>query len=105
MKYIRTRERIYEDEEYWKRPPIEIMDINKEIIDQADTIKELCDEYIIYDSARSTYSICSKKDWEMKTEELKDHILKTRTVYGAIWTNNGLIYAAKMKENKELELL
>jgi len=53
MKYIRTKDNIYESEKYWKKPPIEIMDINEEIITESDKIEELCDELVIDDKTNS----------------------------------------------------
>ena len=84
MKYIRTKD-----------GRIELNDetIEREIIAEADTIEELCDEFVcdemfVYDK-----------------EEIKFLISEGEIVYGAIWTDKGLIYVAKMNESGVLELL
>ena len=69
----------------------------KDIIKQADTIEELCDEFVaMHKSWKATYVI--QKILFKQTNE-------SFNVYGAIWTTKGLIYVAKMNEEGELELL
>ena len=65
---------------------------DNEIIKQADTIKELCDELV-----------CGNEI--ISEEQAKTCYLLNKVIYGAIWTNKGLIYVAKMNEKGELELL
>ena len=67
---------------------------------QADTIEELCDEFV--------YSDNSFKNVLYKSLEPVKTLIKLRNncnVYGAIWTDKGLIYVAKMNKRGELELL
>ena len=105
MKYIRTKDAIYKvrkpalDEYLWEDSVYvyghEHID-NKDIIKRADTIEELVDELVGIDDG-------------------KPHMLRfvpyaclqywNGGVYGAIWTDKGLIYVAKMNEKGELELL
>ena len=77
-----------------------IIDFNKlgrfEIIKQADTIEELCDEFVCLENKMAFH------DLETITSSCN---LKHLTIYGAIWTDKGLIYVAKMNEKGELELL
>ena len=70
-------------------------------ISQADTIEELCDEFVFVD-----FGIISDKEYHFKTleESKKSNALYDRC-YGAIWTDKGLIYVAKMNVDGELELL
>jgi len=74
-----------------------------------NTIEELCDEFVIeypdgekdtlnYDFANSLRSM----GMEQYNMELKHNWCK---LYGAIWTDKGLIYVAKMNDKGELELL
>lgn len=74
---------------------------NVTIIKEADTIEELCDEFIIktrlgyqvYQSLVQLYAfnyISKIKDYE---------------IFGAIWTDKGLIYVAKLNDKGELEVL
>ena len=63
---------------------------------KADTIEELCDEFVTsyIDGFHQLTSFPSKVD-----------AILGHSVYGAIWTDKGLIYVAKMNDKGELELL
>lgn len=105
MKYIRTKDTIYKvrkpalDEYLWEDSTYVYGHEhikNSEIIEQADAIEELCDELVGIDDGkpqmlRFVPYACSQY-WN-------------GGVYGAIWTDKGLIYVAKMNEKGELELL
>ena len=60
------------------------------------TIEELCDEFVYVASENDRPVICYKPTVFHK---LNDNL------YGAIWTDKGLIYVAKMNDKGELELL
>ena len=115
MKYIRTKDgRIAEIKDnmivkqsdvlrlvYKDKPYICVLCGNDEILKQADTIEELCDCFIgIY-----------KDEEEIEDKEIAYFLsiladMKCfKEIYGAIWTDKGLIYVAKMNEKGELELL
>lgn len=66
------------------------------VVKQADTIKELCDEFVYVDEEIKQFLVSDDLDM-YKAKQLK--------VFGAIWTDKGLIYVAKMNEKGELELL
>ena len=66
---------------------------NKYIVKQADTIEELCDEGVCNNSLTGFVDI---RGFEL---------YKKYKCYGAIWTDKGLIYVAKMNDKGELELL
>lgn len=68
--------------------------LNSEIIKQADTIKELCDEFVMISYGKHKLDIGCHSYGDKKIQ-----------IYGAIWTDKGLIYVAKMNEKGELELL
>jgi hypothetical protein len=71
--------------------------INALIDKQADTIEELCDEFV-----------CDKFVHNNLKELLEFGELGRYVggiIYGAIWTDKGLIYVAKMNEKGVLELL
>ena len=107
MKYIRTKDGIYpvSEEELKSADENGILNTNygqfylNEIINQADTIKELCDEFVVEvpDVPKRPYLV-----YGMSLDEIKQKYTK---IYGAIWTDKGLIYVAKMNEKGELELL
>lgn len=67
-----------------------------DILKQAEKVKDLCDEFVIKDiNGKYTY-ITTDKPWILFSDCI---------IYGAIWTDKGLIYVAKMNEKGELELL
>ena len=132
MKYIRTKDGVYEIDRYyeprdyyWVKQDCEQPIGSDEIINQADTIEELCD--VIVCRNELFYPLTSNRegnefDWEKinrfrksvcMSEEEYNKIKETSndfepyfwTVYGAIWTEKGLIYVAKMNDKGELELL
>lgn len=104
-KYIRTENGIYEviDVKY-----NEDIDMNQyfiennehfnehEIIKQSDTIKELCDEFVTayIDGFHQLTSFPSKIE-----------VILGHSVYGAIWTDKGLIYVAKLNNDGVLKLI
>lgn len=94
MKYIRTKYGTIEE----NNP-----DITREILAQADTIEELCDEFVCVRKRDNRHYNTEKKQifdyWYLN----KDFV--NCAFYGAIWTEWGLKYVAKMNEEGELELL
>lgn len=91
------------------------MDINEEIICLADTIKELCDSYFAI--SNTGYKTPIKIDFDKKiiyqwqgnnlvVDYTFEQFIPYHTIYGAILTDKGLIFVAKMKnEEGDLELL
>ena len=74
-----------------------------EIISEADTIEELCDEFVgVYGETHTIIVtdispkeiLHNMKSWKVEAD-----------IYGAIWTDKGLIYVAKMNDKGELELI
>lgn len=78
---------------------------------EADTIKELCDEFVVEAdelgiNKHYSHSINETlKDAKRSAEIYKQNYNKKQIIYGAIWTDKGLVYVAKMNEKGELELL
>ena len=107
MKYIRTKDgAIYEivDDKYLifdgNKIPVDINKLEKEY-KVVDTIEKLCDEFVVVDvNSHWTYQTIN---YELKT--LKESFVNNETIYGAIWTNKGLIYVAKMNKKGKWELL
>lgn len=114
MKYIRTKDgRIVacgteEDSGYSKgyiriqnKPKISATNDPIEILKEADSIEELCDEFVYYNVYEKGYTILG--DYE----EAYIHYgtVNETSFYGAIWTDKGLIYVAKLNEKGVLELL
>ena len=74
-----------------------------DVISKADTIEELCDEFIGYFEIfnRSYYFI-----YKNSYDELKRDVQTIQySAYGAIWTDKGLIYVAKMNDKGDFELI
>lgn len=103
MRYIRTKdgvigcftskhEYLLEDENYLKE---------NAIIKQADTISELCDEFVYVKKSEKPITVSIEKDMMFFSKPFRfmkiEHALKEGTIYGAIWTDKGLSYVAKMK--------
>lgn len=97
MSYIRTKDAIYTlSEAYWAG-------IEDETIADADTIEELCDEFVaICPTNKNANYITGAPLKNLYETEYKKF---NRIIYGAIWTGKGLIYVAKMNDKGELELL
>jgi len=118
MKYIRTKNyvfRVAEDIMLATSPMrYAVLDKKEDIrigsicvndaIAQSDTIEELCDEFVCRTELDSVHKwfvddleyIIKELDW-LKEEQYN--------IYGAIWTDKGLIYVAKMNEDGVLCLL
>ncbi len=143
MKYIRTKDGriidiekfkkqfdfqscIYEDIEtiFWKDackyPERHKQGIKARTLKQADTIEELCDEFVLihteYDNSKDIFEARSSGTWlqhrgdnyySFGLEQVRSGKMniKGSTLYGAIWTEWGLKYVAKMNDKGELELL
>lgn len=77
-------------------------------IKQANTIEDLCDMFVGYIEING-----SKEDLSIKmSDDLNDFnaidrlmFVKEGGLYGAIWTEWGLKYVAKMNDKGELELI
>lgn len=118
MRYIRTKDgKIYElqetksGEKYLVRTNELIPLWNTkayEIVKQADTIEELCDRYVLH---HTDIIFLNKEHTKYRFENEPNNwydITETEIrvgVYGAIWTEKGLIYVAKMNKKGCLELL
>ena len=115
-KYIRTEKGIYEASKTisvnFKECYIEAYDtqlerwVKKDIIKQADTIEELCDCFvqIISNGTIKQRSIFSDLH-HLKIRKENYEIYNKVDTFGAIWTDKGLIYVAKMNEDGKLVLI
>ena len=132
MKYIRTEDGIFtlitKDDSifelngkkyYCVEERISSFEESK-IIKQADTIEELCDEFVFLNKVEGlvdkthviTFENMPNHHFtEPTTAEKMNYIYKRyddddlENIYGAIWTDKGLIFVAKMNDKGELELL
>lgn len=120
MKYIRTKDGIYDTNtmsisslydsgnfvknvSYCKRiDDFTLLNIYEDdVIKQSDTIEELCDDFVvIHKELNGSHTVHRYNNWLGKSEHEAGN-----EVYGAIWTEWGLKYVAKMNEKGKLELL
>ena len=115
MKYIRTKDGIYEvvkEDGNWleiisnfeRKMQCHCVIKKHAVIKQADTIEELCDEFV-WVSVNGEYHNRKANTYGLETSKMHRNSLQIKEIYGAIWTDKGLIYVAKMNEKGELELL
>ncbi|MBO7715230.1 MAG: hypothetical protein J6S85_16800 [Methanobrevibacter sp.] len=112
MKYIRTKDRIWDtsklckDNQNWYYLISNDFYVfcENEIIKQADTIEELCNEFVVAYEEGERMVYCDLEWAKVKAKASLQFGYKS-IIYGAIWTNKGLIYVAKMNEEGNLELL
>lgn len=127
MRYIRTKNGIYDlDKSIWyeftgrkvRMPYCEEYEKQPGLCKTADTIEELCDEFVdtselkttntggwLYDEFDSDNKcLVYYAEDERRTIPLNEFDDLSK-IYGAIWTDKGLIYVAKMNEKGCLELL
>ena len=90
--------------------PNEVNEVLKEL-KQADTIEELCDEYMVIASCYRKPRIINKDTFEkyriqvIVSEGTWLEVNEIQFLGTAIYTDKGLIYVAKMNDKGELELL
>lgn len=107
MKYIRTKNGVYEvkinkyhELVYCKDNQI-VLSCN--ILKQSENLEELCDRFVVIDKRNNVHYLM---DYDDVIEEIYcGRIYEEDVVYGAIWTDKGLIYVSKMNEQGELELI
>lgn len=109
--YIRTKDGVFELANEKTITEFQIIDhlhnrafLKNEIIATADTIEELCDEFVIEYIASDVLFQVRYAEFQWAEEEFESD--KKETLYGAIRVaGKGLIYVAKMNENGELVLI
>ena len=125
MNYIRTKDRIYEVKEenvkfrdklyymaYERKTNggesiISLIAIDK-VVNSSDDPAELCDEFIYNDQEYDLPQRCHQSyrgEWydEQRIRCLNNE--EVLTIKGAIWTNKGLQFVAKMNSEENLELI
>lgn len=110
MKYIRTKDGVYDTSKGIYTPSIKMWAIgiatiyDDDILKQTDTIEELCDDFVVDWLPTNHKDIFSIDEYSKKVIESCIGNNKTN-IYGTIWTDKGLIYVAKMNENGVFELI
>jgi hypothetical protein len=111
MKYIRTKDNIYEVYARERCPNGCVITTSgvkvpyTDILRESDTAEALCDELVVIYNNNKAFKKPFTSIYDNLKDLLKEHEISKCKVYGAIWTDKGLIYKAKMNEKGELELL
>jgi len=73
------------------------------VFKDSDTIEDLCDAFCLCgnDGTKIVYNVYDFRDFKKKILSNSAWI----RIYGAIWTDKGLIYVAKIDDKGELKLL
>lgn len=117
-KYIRTKTEIKKIETTLNNKELfdyllQFSNYKDNLIAVADTIEELCDVFVVKDNDCGLCYLLNDESKYAIQYHIKDQIdilvndfkMQNDTCYGAIWTDKGLIYVAKMNDKGELELL
>ena len=109
-KYIIKNNKLYE-KEYFNNPFGDGSDeylgevFISDILAEADTIEELCDVYVsVYEEQLDNEIFWANKYTPTEVHNFYQGYIP-KEVMGAIWTDKGLIYGAKMNKDGELELI
>lgn len=118
MKYIRTGSEIYDTDDLYvceelAEKPYATKNgawcIYKEsIVAQADTIEELCDEFveILPNGYHRLYDLKGFGEKGFSIKGIIKYLIETKNkILGAIWTDKGLQFVARMNSEGVLELL
>lgn len=112
MKYIRTKDKIYEVKNYFMLPldypQFSVKGSDEKFyeayVKSADTIEELCDEFVVVGSYYHKDPFLFPKEQGIPLEEIWQHFDSSTTCFGAIWTDKGLQFVARMNDEGVLEL-
>ncbi len=117
MKYIRTKDGIYETTRENEiafmvkgSRGYEISKLKDRVIKEANTIPELCDRFVVEFKHSEKQPSVYRDDFHT-LEEVYEFVNEYSrrciivSIKGAIWTDNGLIYVAEMNEKRDWELL
>ena len=113
MKYIKTKEYgickiINEDKHALSYENSDVIgclwkDSYKDKIQYADTIEELCDQFVLLDHKKDF--LLANNNFPVIKEIWENNRNTEIYIYGAVFTDKGLIYVAKMNDKGELVLL
>ena len=95
--YGRWVDIIDEKGSHYSIKPNEVKEVTREL-SQVDTIEELCDEFVCIGSAEYQKYVKHSLKEALQKKEWLERKGYTCNIYGAIWTDGGLIYKAKMKD-------
>ena len=107
--YIRTKNRIYKVEsKTFDRQGYFVGDydviLKDQVINQSENLFELIDEFVVIRDSTKINQLVIVDNVEYLKEMIKED-KRIVEVKGAIWTDKGLIYVAKMNDKGDLELI
>ena len=70
------------------------------VVDEADNIAELCDEFVIKNKKDHLHITYPNNDKQVVNMVLGNTNKEDWFIYGAMWTEDGLRYVARFKEDK-----
>ena len=101
--YIRTKDGIYEFNKTFNGASIRII-YGNEIIKQSENLLELIDEFVVIRDSTKINQLVRTDSIEHLKEMMKED-KRIVEVKGAIWTDFGLKYVAKLDDKGNLELI
>lgn len=99
--YIRTKDGIYEFNKTFNGASIRII-YGNEIIKQSENLLELIDEFVVIRDSTKINQLVRTDNIEYLKEMMKED-KRIVEVKGAIWTDFGLKYVAKLDDKGNLE--
>ena len=114
MSYIRTKDNVYEVYAREKCPNGCVITTSgvrvpyTDILRESDTIEKLCDHLVVIEKESSSFPhIQHRFLGDLFIDHSYDEKFQQNKliVYGAIWTDKGLIYVARMNKKGDWELL
>ena len=111
--YIRTKNRIYkvESETYDKQgyytgdyDVTSNVILKEQVVDQSENLFELIDEFVVIRDSTKINQLVRTDDINYLKEMMKED-KRIIAIKGAIWTDFGLKYVAKMNDKGEFELI
>lgn len=111
--YIRAKDGVYDTSKGLYTPSIKMWAIDtvtiydEDILKQSENLEELCDEFVkVWNKTKINPEVLQYDEEIEYEKEMMSHYPKGNiTIYGAIWTDKGLIYVAKMDSEGELVLI
>ena len=98
--YIRTKNGVYEALSEYEPSEYTKIVYGSKVISQSENIEELCDRFVVIDKeTKEVISIVSFLAYAKLWSYCKYNI------YGAIWTDFGLKYVARLTEDGGIELI
>ena len=102
--YIRTKDGVYEALSEYEPSEYTKIVYGSKVISQSESIEELFDEFVVIRDSTKINQLVRTDDINYLKEMMKED-KRIIAIKGAIWTDFGLKYVAKMNDKGELELI